>query len=142
MLESIREHKHVLFCADGINALGVARCLGEVGIKPMLIEEKGCEGLVRHSKYIAERHQTDSWDAALDFMLEHYGNEKQKPFVYCCDDGAAAFLDSHYDLLKDRFILDNAGHQGAVCHLQKKEVQLELAKSVGFLVPETEIVRY
>lgn len=71
MLENIREHKHVLFCADGINALGVVRCLGEVGIWPILIEEKYCEGLVRHSKYIAERHQADSWDAALDFMLEH-----------------------------------------------------------------------
>ena len=61
-------------------------------------------------------------------VIDTYGNECVKPFVYTCDDTIASLIDLRYDELANKFFFFNAGRQGKINELLNKQVQCRLAE--------------
>lgn len=133
----LSNHKFIVFALDHYNPLGMIRTLGENGIAPIYIAVKHRIDLGIKSKYVSQVHKVDSVEEGYRILLEEYGNEGIKPFLLTSDDRTTGYLDEHYDELKDKFILFNAGETGRITEFMDKEKILELAKKHGLKVLDT-----
>lgn len=138
--KELRLHKFIVISEDHYNPLGLIRSLGEKQLSPIsiLIGDKPC--LINHSKYVTELHRVNSLNEAYNLLLDLYGKESYKPFVFCSDDKTTSFLDLHLDELKDKFFVYNAGTQGRITWLQNKDNITNLGAAAGLLNPNKEIV--
>lgn len=137
----LRKHKFIAFVVDHYTPLGVIRSLGEKGINPIviLISEHPC--LINHSKYVSKLHVVKTREEGYRILLDQYGHEDEKPFVFCGDDVNMSFLDQRYDDLKEKFICYNAGNeQGRIIWLQNKDNITNLGAEAGLFCPKKEIV--
>ena len=74
--------------------------------------------------------------------LCRYGDQAQRKLLIPTDDLAAAVVDTHYDALKTRYIIQNVKDtQGAICELMDKRVQKELAQRFGIPVVNGRAIR-
>ena len=137
---SIKDHKFIVFCGDHYNPLGVVRSLGEEGIKPIVILEAEHPVMINHSRYVGKLHHVHSQEEGYSILLNEYGNEPLKPFLYTCDDGITSFLDLHYDELIDRFYFFHGHEQGLVTRYMDKENICNLAVECGAQIAKTEMV--
>lgn len=137
-----RSRKYIIFGGDGLNALGIARSLGEIGIKTDIIriKESAHFATIEKSKYVNEVFYGNTSEDLLTILLQKYGKEILKPIVFFTDEGNEACFDSHYDELKDRFICFNAGVENGINNLLRKDVQCKLATECGFKVPIYEVL--
>lgn len=137
----IHKHNFIILCGDTGNALGVLRSLAQAGITPILIYliEKNHLPVLIKSRYAKNIHKVQDYEQGLQILLT-YGDERNKPFVYICDDSELSFIDDHYNLLKDKFYLFNAGKQGRINELMDKNVLCEYALSCGLRIPRKEVV--
>lgn len=99
---------YIVFGGEHYNPLGMIRSLGEAGIKPVAIIEKAQYRLTSKSKYISKLYLVNSIEEGYKVLIDNYSHEKDKPFVFTCDDPTTSFLDSHCDDLKEHFIFFNA----------------------------------
>jgi len=136
----MKRHKFICFATDHYNPLCVVRSLGQAGVKPIVIVVSKDPVLLCNSKYTAVLHRVDSYDDAYKLLVDKYGNEAQKPFLYASNDRIIDTLDSHFDEIKDKFYLFNAGVQGRLHWLMNKDNIVSLAKEVGFRIPNSEVV--
>lgn len=141
-MEQLKRHKHIVITGDQVNALGVLRSIGEGGIASVLIYlvESHHSPVVIRSRYAKIVHKVDSYEEAIEVLVNLYGQETYKPFVYTCDDSITALLDEAYDRLIDRFYMFNAGAKGQIKHYMNKSVICELAEKHGLNIPKQEIV--
>ena len=130
-LQEIKSHKHILFCAEHYNPLGIVRSLGEAGVSPFAIILRSNMQITSRSKYLEKCWFVDSVEEGYRLLLETFGAETKKPFLYTSDDTITNFLDSHYEELKDRFYFYNAGAAGRIAEFQNKDNILQLAKKHG-----------
>lgn len=130
-LQKVKSHLHIVFCAEHYNPLGVVRSLGEAGIPPIAIILRSNLHITSRSKYLKKRFFVDSVEEGYRLLLDTFGSQPEKPFVYTCDDTIANFLDAHYDALKDRFFFFNAGVPERIAQFQNKEAILQLAQKHG-----------
>jgi len=137
--KELKLHNHILICWSDLNSLGVARSLGEKGIKPILILLKGGSRVVENSRYVGRIIYIENEEECIDHLKE-FINPKYKPFVYTCDDRHQSVLDQHYDELKDNFYFFNAGENGRVTFYMDKNNICKLAEECGFTIPKTEVV--
>ena len=140
MDKELYNHKFISFVGDHYNPLDVIRSLGERGINPIviLIDEHPC--MINHCRYVGKLHRVKTSEEGYEILLSEYGNEKEKPFIFCSDDKNASYLDQHYDELKDKFIFYNAGEQGRITWLQNKDNITNLGAEAGLYCPKKEIV--
>lgn len=138
----LKNHKHILLVGDHYNPLGVARSLGQQGLYPEVIVVSKHPILLSHCKYVKTLHRVDTYEEGYDYLISHYGNEPVKPFVYTGMDKVVDILDSHYDYLKDRFYIFNAGKQGRMHDLMNKDVITTMAEEAGFRIPKKEVVNH
>ena len=120
----MKSHKFIIFGYDHYNALGVVRSLGEKGIAPIVILHKTIvkdASLVPNSRYASVVHIVENVDDGYRLLLEKYGNEEFKPFLYSCDDYVEMCLDSHYEELKNRFYFFDGGQAGIVSRYMDKD---------------------
>ena len=136
----LRKHKFISFVTDHYNPVGVIRSLGEKDIFPIVILIAKDPCMVNHSKYISKIHRVDSVEEGYNILLDVYGNETYKPFVFCSDDKNEGFLDRHYDEIKDKFFFYNAGEQGRITWLQNKDNITNLGAEAGLDCPKKEVV--
>lgn len=139
---NIKLHKHIVVSADNGNALGVVRSIAEGGIEPILIyivEENNLPCLIK-SKYVSTVHRVQSYEEAIDLLIEKYGSESSTPFVYTCDDFVEAIVDNRYDELQDKFYFFNAGEKGRINKLMNKHEICMVAEKCGCRIPKQEIV--
>jgi len=141
MNTNILEHKFIIIGSDHSNTLGQMRCLGEKGIRPILVITEKEPYIVTRSKYLGELHQVDSIAEAPRYVVQHWGNEPIKPFLYTDRDDFMCAIDDCYDLLYGRFYFWNAGEKGRIRKLINKEEQMALAKECGLNVIPTERVK-
>lgn len=140
-METIFNHKHIVFCQDHYNPLGIVRSLGEYGITPIVILwaiQKPY--MINHSKYVRKLHIVNSLEEGYTLLLSEYGNEDFKPFVYSSSDDMESYLDMHYDELIAHFYFFNAGEQGRISKYMEKSEIVKLAVECGFQIPKTEEV--
>ncbi len=136
----LRKHKFISFVVDHYNPLGIIRSLGEKGIRPyvILIDEKPC--MIPYCRYVSKIHQVRTYEEAYTILMNEYGNEEYKPFVFCSDDTSESFLDHHFNEMRDKFIFYNAGEQGRITWLQNKDNITNLGAQAGLDNPKKEIV--
>lgn len=132
------KHKHICLVEDHYNPLGIVRSLGEEGIKPIVLLCAKHPYLVNHSKYIGELHIFNKIEEALQYMINHYGNEELKPFIYNGSDNVTLLLDEHYDELKGKFYFTN-GQGGIEKYLQKYDIT-QAAVECGINIPKEELL--
>ncbi len=138
MNKEVFSHKHIVLCEDHYNPLGIIRSLGEEGIKPIVLLYDSHLQLVQQSKYIGELHIFKSIEEAYKYLMEHYGNETKKPFLYNGSDVSTLFIDNHYNELKDHFFFTN-GQGGIEKYLQKSDIA-QLASECGCKIPKEELL--
>ena len=137
----LAKHKFIILGSDHSNTLGQIRCLGEMGIRPIVIITEKRPYIINKSKYIGEYHIVDTIYDGPKYVLEHYSNEEYPPFIYTDRDDIMCAIDDYYDELKGKFIFWNAGQKGRIRQLINKEVQIALAKECGLNVIPTEHVK-
>ena len=140
-MDSIYNHKFIIIGSDHSNTLGQIRCLGEKGIRPIVVITELHPYIINKSKYLGELHQVGSITEAPRYVAEHWGNELLKPFLYTDRDDFMCAIDDCYDLLEGHFYFWNAGEKGRIRKLINKEEQMAIAKECGLNVIPTERVR-
>ena len=140
-MDNLLGHKFIIIGSDHSNTLGQIRCLGEKGIRPIVVITEKKPYLINKSKYLGELHQVDSIAEAPRYVAEHWGNEPEKPFLYIDRDDFMCAIDDCYDLLNGKFYFWNAGEKGRIRKLIHKEEQMAIAKECGLNVIPTERVK-
>ena len=79
-LQEIKSHKHILFCAEHYNPLGIVRSLGEAGVSPLAIILRSNMQITSRSKYLEKCWFVDSVEEGYRLLLETFGAETKKPF--------------------------------------------------------------
>lgn len=138
---NIQEHKFILLASYTGNTLGQIRSLGEKGIKPIAVLVHKNTFRIDKSKYIGKLYDVKNIEEGLDLIIEKYGNEAVKPFLFTDRDDVMGLIDKYYNELVDKFYIWNAGQQGRLSKYLNKGEQIKLAEKCGFKVPKTEIVK-
>ena len=136
--DTIYKHKHIVLAGDHYNPLGIIRSLGEEGIKPIVLLCAEHPFWVQHSKYIGELHIFKTYEEGYLFMVENYGHDTLKPFVYNGSDDTTLLLDKHYDDLKDHFYFTNG--QGSLEKYLQKYDMCQVASECGIRIPKEEFL--
>lgn len=118
------------------NTLGMIRCIGKANYRTDLILV-GNDGYISKSRYIRNKTIIDSEKDVIDVLLTKYGNEADKPIIISCTDKVESLLDLNFELLSDKFEFFNCGEKGIVTKYMNKDIQCELAMSVGLNIPWT-----
>lgn len=124
----------IVFALEHYNPLGLIRSLGENGINPIYFSIKRRYEVATKSKYIKKIYRADSVEEGYKLLLKEFGNYSydERPVVLFSDDKSVGYFDLHYDEVKDKFILYNAGKTGRINEFMDKKKILELASKVGF----------
>ena len=139
----IPKNKVILIGGNHHNGLGLARSFGVNGIKPygIIVGEGAEHGFVRKSKYWAKTWVIKSDDEIVEFLLNAFQNEKEKPVVIPYSDGAAEEIDLNLDRLKEHFLLPSiGGQQGKIAELMDKQKQVEFAQTYGIPMAKSRVV--
>lgn len=137
------KNKVILIGGNHHNGLGLARSFGVNGIKPygIIVGEGAEHGFVRKSKYWAKTWVIKSDDEIVEFLLNAFQNEKEKPVVIPYSDGAAEEIDLNLDRLKEHFLLPSiGGQQGKIADLMDKQKQVEFAQTYGIPMAKSCVV--
>lgn len=137
------KNKVILIGGNHHNGLGLARSFGVNGIKPygVIVGEGAEHGFVRKSKYWAKTWAIKSDDEIVEFLLNAFQNEKEKPVVIPYSDGAAEEIDLNLDRLKEHFLLPSiGGQQGKIAELMDKQKQVEFAQTYGIPMAKSCVV--
>ena len=140
----LTEHKFIVFGSAPYNTLGAVRSLGEAGICPDVILHPRYRSnpiFTNNSKYVRQVHVVNTVEDGYSLLLNLYGKEQLKPFVYACDDWVESILDLHYNDIKNRFIFFHGKEQGIVSRYMDKDAISNLAKENGLKIPKAELVR-
>ena len=138
---NIQEHKFILLASYTGNTLGQIRSLGEKGIKPIAVLVHKNTFRIDKSKYIGKLYDVKDIEEGLDLIIEKFGNEAVKPFLFTDRDDVMGLIDRRYNELIDKFYIWNAGEQGRLNKYLNKSEQIKLAEECGFNVPKTEMVK-
>ena len=134
--------KVIIFGNNLQNTLGLIRSVGLKGYPVILLLEpvKKSQCYVRHSKYITKIHYLKSAQEGLQVLLNEYGNEEEKPVVLCGSDPTICMLDAHYNELKDKFHVFNAGEQGRISYFLDKINTFPIAEECGLTLIKSWLV--
>lgn len=137
----LNKHKFIILASYSSNALGQIRSLGWKGILPIVVLAHPSTYRIDKSKYIAELYHCKDFNEGLDFILNKFGNEQYKPFLFADCEEVIGLLDKRYYEFYNKFYFWNGGEQGRITHFINKENQIRLAESCGMKVPKSEVVR-
>ena len=136
-------NKVIIIGTDHHNVLGTVRCFGVNNINPygIIVKNDDSPLWVIKSRYWAKTWVTDSDKNIYDILIANFSNEKKKPVVICCSDGAMSYVDSNLDKLSEKFILPSLNReQGAITRLMNKEIQSEFLYQNGIKTLESKII--
>ena len=136
----LSKHMFIVFGGEHYNPLGIIRSLGEANIRPVaiVINDGSSIKLTSASKYISKLHVVKSVEEGYKVLMDIYSyNQEWPPFLMTGDDSLQSFLDLHYNDLKDKFIMYNAGEQGRITYFMDKNIQNQLAVKHGFQLLDT-----
>lgn len=140
-MDYVENHRFIIFCGHGPNALGIIRSLHEKQIAPVMIINKcGPTNYADCSRFVGAKHYVNSSEEAIEVLLNEYGDEKVPPFVFTTDDYHTELLDSHYDRLLGHFYFFNCGESKRLTSFLNKDLQCHVAEESGFVVPAHEVV--
>lgn len=118
------------------NTLGMVRCLGMSGYNVDLILISH-NGYVSKSKYVKRTIVVENESEIISILLNNYRNVDAKSIVMSCSDTISSALDLNYRKLKDNFYFFHCGEEGKVTYYMNKQIQVDIAKSVGLMTPSS-----
>lgn len=136
-------NKVILIGGNHHNILGAVRSFGVNHIYPfgIIIGTDSRGSFVRKSKYWSKTWAIDSEELLIDFLLEHFTRESEKPVIICCSDASAKMIDLHYDCLQDYFLLPSIRRcQGNIAELMDKYLQKQFADKNNIRMARTFII--
>lgn len=124
------------------NTLGVIRSLGECKIKPcVIIQSEDNKPYIRKSKYIQKCWVVKTEKDVLEVLRQEATNfQGIKAVLIICADNLSSLVDINHDELKQWFFLPGSEEQGKITYLMNKEVMSDLAREIGFTVPQSKAV--
>lgn len=140
-MNNISNHIFIIFGTYAANTLGQIRSLGEKGIFPIAVLVNKNSFRIDKSKYLTKVYDVDNINDGLSLIINKFGNEVYKPFIYTDNDEIMGLLDRRYNELNNHFYFWNAGKEGQLNKYLNKKEQLHLAEKCGFNIPKTEIVK-
>lgn len=137
--------RYIVFVGrDHYTSLGVVRTLGECGIRPIIIISKEFHEpkMTPLSRYVSKCHYVNYIHEGIDLLLTKYSDhEEEKDFLLVGgDDRVLGVLSDYYFWLEPYFIMYNLNNVEGLKKYLDKELQANVAESVGFKVPKTWIV--
>lgn len=133
-------NKIIIIGDDHHNTLGLVWSFGIAGYLPIVLLHTPANRMVKYSKYISEFQCLDL-ASVVDFLVDNYSHDDNKPFVLCSTDEAMSVLDRSYNVLSQFFILFNANQvEGRITDFMNKEKMRELAMECGLLCPQTIVI--
>lgn len=138
----IQQHKFIVLCEDHYNPLTLIRSLGLDGISPIIVLIGENPYLIPTSKFARNIVIFRTIEDGFNYILEEYGHEEYKPFLYSCSDNIATLFDKNYSILKDRFYFFNGGADGQISQYMDKENIILAAEQCGLDIPKSERVQH
>lgn len=136
----VPENKVILLVGDHYQSLGLVRSIGESGIVPVIVFY-GEGPLIPNSIYAKNIHYVKNVQEGLEYIIDTYGHETPKPFLFASSDKDAIFLDSNYDRLIDKFYFSHCGEKGRLTMFMNKDENTHLAEKHGIQLPKEEQVK-
>ena len=135
----------IIGSSNNFNELGLVRSFGVNGIKPYGIiicnKKQWKHDWLHQSKYWAKCYRVDSGKEAIDFLIEQFSEEKEKPCVTTPVDYIVQMLDEKFEVLYSKFILQNINNkEGEITYYSNKLRQTELTRRLGFNSLASEIM--
>ena len=120
------------------NTLGVIRSLGEKGINPYVIIQCNVHHpYIRKSRYISKSWLVGTDEEVLLILKNEGEHQCEKSVLIACSDSLSSLVDMYHDELSKWYCLPGAEEQGRITCLMDKEVMSQLAREVGFKVPQS-----
>ena len=129
-------NKVIIWGKDGYNPLGLLRQLHNLADVTFLLYGKPRYCAVK-SRYCTSLHKTHSLDEGMDWLLQTYKSENNKPIIIPTGDLVAEFVDQHRDKLLPYFFLTGTREAGLLTKVLDKNYMNQLAQDCGFLIPQS-----
>ena len=122
---------------DHYNTLWLVRSLGMVNMCPfVIILSPNKKSFVVKSKYCLDYVIIPNEEGLFTFLMNKEFHDKQ--IVLSSSDGVAMFLDSHLDILKDKYIIPNCNNnQGELSYWMNKDKMVAKAEECGLSIPKS-----
>lgn len=135
----------IIGSSNNFNELGLVRSFGVNGITPygiIICKKKQWKHDWLHlSRYWKKCYRVDSGKEAIDFLIKHFSDEKEKPCVTTPVDYIVQMIDENYGKLSSHFIFQNINNkEGEIIYYSNKLEQAELTRSLGFDSLSSEII--
>ncbi len=134
----------IVIAQEHCNPLAMIRTLGRLDLNPVYIGIRYKAPVASSSKYVKKYYPVDTDQEALDCLLVNYGEyyktKGDKPFILLGDDSTVELFEKNYEVLKDRFVMFNAGGKGQIAKYMDKLEILECAKRHDIQILPTEVV--
>lgn len=134
-------NKIIIWGVDDFNTLGLLREYGESQMDIFFLI-KGKAAYACKSKYCSRFHLTKSNDEGLNYLLENFSQEENKPIILTSGDGIAVFIDQHKIELEKYFIIPGTSKQGLQEKYTDKNTMTQLAEEIGILCPKSIYCRW
>lgn len=122
---------------DHYNTLWLVRSLGMAKIYPLVvILSPNKKSFVVKSRYCRKSVIVSNEESLLTFLMSNEFPNKQ--IVLSSSDAVAIFLDSHLDVLKDKYIIPNCDNkQGELSYWMNKDRMVVMAAECGLSIPKS-----
>lgn len=128
-------HSCIIFGDNYYNTYGILRSLGEVGIIPIFINVCQLESWVAKTNYYSEYHQVDTYEEGIDYIINNYSSDTNKPLIITTSDKGINCLDKHKEKLAGYFTFPHVNNKYSVEQLLNKNTQCDIAQRAGFKTP-------
>lgn len=138
------KNKVIIIGINHFNTLGLIRSFGVNGIYPHVILVNPSDinnNYCIKSRYVRGYNIVKSDDDAIKVLLEQFYDDYQKPVLVPSSDGAIYTIDTHHNLLAEKYIIPHINHkQGEIARLMNKADQMLWAKEMGIPTAETYLI--
>ena len=129
----------IIWGIDDYNVLGLCRQLGSCGYHVLFLAYRGSSGCATSSKYCHQFIDVPSIEEGYDYLMNHVARKDEKQVLINSNDLLAEFIDLHQKELSPYFYLTCSGTPGNVAKYDDKYLMIELALSLGFTTPKTQL---
>lgn len=123
----------IVFGNDHTNTAGIVQCLGREGFMVSAVVWGAKNGIVASSKYASKVYSASTPDECVDLICNQF--KGVEAVIIACSDSAAIALERKRDSLSADLRYEYTNGEWRIEELCEKDIQVKLAKEVGFNVP-------
>lgn len=132
--------RKTIVIGGGINVLGLARSLGEKGVRVYAIDETHDKtSILQFSKYVTKAYTLCDGDI-FSILAKYFWKEPEKTLLFLGSDSAIQVIDRNYEIIKEHFITFNARETGVISKYMDKNETFALAEACGLNIINTRVI--